>query len=111
MHILLLEDLAPAGSGSSVAGCSIEQAELAIHQIASYHAAWWEDPQLEEIGWLTDFDPDPVALSDAHNRWWPDFLRQAEHRLPDQIKEIGERLGPHRASIMQHLGNASPRTL
>ena len=110
MHILLLEDLGPAGSGSRVTGCSLEQAELAIHQIANFHATWWEKPQLEEISWLTDVDFDPVALSDAHNRWWPDFLRQAEHRLPDPIKEIGERLGQHRANIMRHLGT-SPRTL
>ena len=107
---MLLEDLGPAGSGSRVTGCSLEQAELAIHQIANFHATWWEKPQLEEISWLTDVDFDPVALSDAHNRWWPDFLRQAEHRLPDPIKEIGERLGQHRANIMRHLGT-SPRTL
>ena len=103
MHILLLEDLGPAGSGSKVAGCSLEQAKLAIHQIANFHATWWEKPQFEEISWLTDVDFDPVVVRDAHNRWWPDFLRQAEHRLPDPIKEIGERLGQHRASIMRHL--------
>ena len=110
MHILLLEDLAPARSGSRVAGCSLDQAEIAVSHIANFHATWWEKPQLEEISWLTDVDFDPVALSDAHDRWWPDFLRQAEHRLPDPIKEIGERLGQHRANIMRHLGT-SPRTL
>ncbi len=111
MHILLLEDLAPARSGSRVAGCSLDQAELAIHQVADFHAAWWEKPQLEEISWLTDGDFDPVALSDAHKRWWPDFLRQANHRLPDQIIEIGERLGQHLANMMQHPRRDSPRTL
>ena len=109
-HILLLEDLAPARSRSRVAGCSLEHAELAIHQIANFHATWWETPQLEEICWLTDVDFDAVALSNPHDRWWPDFLRQAEHHLPDHIKEIGERLGHHRADILRHF-RTSPRTL
>ncbi len=111
MHILLLEDLGPAGVGSKVAGCSPEQAELAIHQIASFHAAWWEKPLLEELSWLTGVARNPAALRDSHNLWWTDFMRQAEHRLPDQIKEIGERLGQHRASMLQQPRRTSPRTL
>ena len=111
MHILLLEDLGPAGAGSKVAGCSPEQAELAIHHIANFHADWWEKPLLDELSWLRGAARDPVALRDAHNLWWPDFSRKAEHRLPDKIKEIGERLGQHRANMIQHPRRTSPRTL
>jgi len=37
-HVLLLEDLAPAASGSRVAGCSPNQAELTVRHIARFHA-------------------------------------------------------------------------
>ena len=42
IHVLLLGDLAPAVSGSRVAGCSPEKAELAVRHIARFHAEWWE---------------------------------------------------------------------
>ena len=111
MHVLLLEDLGPEGVGSKVVGCSPEQAEQAIHQIASFHAEWWEKPQLEELKWLKGSARDPTAILDAHNLWWPDFLRRAEHRLTDQMKEIGRRLGQHHANMMQHPRGTPPRTL
>ncbi len=111
LHVLLLEDLAPGRSGSTVAGCSSEQAELAVHEIAHFHAAWWETPELERLDWLIDPDFDPVALREAHDRWWPDFLDQAGHRLPDPARAIGARLGEHRAHVMRHLMRTPPRTL
>jgi aminoglycoside/choline kinase family phosphotransferase len=111
-HILLLQDLAPARSGSRVEGASPDQAELAIRHIARFHATWWESPQLEEISWLlattTKFDYD--GLEARHNQWWPEFYRQAKHRLPDSIKEIGARLGRRRADIIRHLASP-PQTL
>ncbi len=111
MHVLLLEDLGTAGVGSRVRGCSAEQAELAIHQVAGFHADWWESPVLEELGWLTSVPRDLVGIRDAHDRWWPDFLKQTGDRLPDRIREIGERLGHHRAEMMRRPRGTSPRTL
>jgi aminoglycoside/choline kinase family phosphotransferase len=113
VHILLLEDLAPARSGSRVAGCSREQAELAVHQIARFHAAWWEKPQLGEISWLpdTNVDLDPGALKEQYDRWWPQFLERANHRLPDPLKDIGERLGGYRANLRRRLFGSPPQTL
>lgn len=111
LHVLLLEDLAAGRVGSSVAGCSSEQAELAVLEIGRFHAAWWEAPELEGLDWLVDPGVDPRALHEAHERWWPDFLAQAGHQLPDRAREIGARLGEHRARIMRHLTRTPPRTL
>jgi hypothetical protein len=111
LHVLLLEDLAPGRAGSTVEGCSSEQAELVVLEIARFHAAWWEAPELEGLDWLVDPDVDSVALREAHDRWWPDFLDQARHQLPDPAREIGARLGEHRARIMRHLTRTPPRTL
>ena len=51
-HVLLLEDLAPARSGSIIEGCSSVQARTAIHHIARFHARWWENSQLNDFDWL-----------------------------------------------------------
>ena len=39
-HVILLEDLAPARSGSRTEGCSLTQARTAIEHIARFHARW-----------------------------------------------------------------------
>ncbi len=110
-HILLLEDLAPAENGSRAAGCTPEQAELAIRKIAEFHAHWWEHPRLAALDWISDATFDCDELAGAHAEWWPEFLRQAGHNLPASLIALGERFGPHRAALFEHLWSTSPRTL
>jgi hypothetical protein len=52
LALLLLEDLAGAHGGSSLAGCSVAEAEAAVHALAALHAAWWQHPHLEDQHWL-----------------------------------------------------------
>lgn len=110
-HVLLLEDLAPAQSGSREAGCTPEQADLAVTRIAEFHAYWWESPQLAGLDWITDPSFDHDELVEAHAGWWPEFMRQAGHQLPDELIALGERLGHHRAELFETLWSTPPRTL
>ena len=50
--VLLLEDLAPARQGDQLAGCSPEQAVIAVDELVKLHAPRWGDPQLDELEWL-----------------------------------------------------------
>lgn len=114
LHVILLEDMAPAVSGSRLAGCSEKQARLAVGHIADFHAFWWEHPRLAEMSWLPDpdFGQNPSAQQSVYEGWWPRFLENlGEMRLPDPIRAIGENFGRHRARIEHHLFNAPPRTL
>lgn len=114
LHILLLEDMAPAVSGSRRAGCTSAQAELAVGQIAAFHAAWWEHPSLAAMAWLPDpnFGSDPAASQSQYESWWPRFLENlGDARLPEPIREMGEGFGSRRAAIERHLFNTPPRTL
>ncbi len=113
LHLLLLEDMAPARSGSRAQGCTPAQAELAIRAIAEFHAFWWENSLLREFDWLEDGsnDPDADAQQALHERWWPEFLQRAGHRVPEPIREIGERLGPQRAAIRRYVFGSPPQTL
>ncbi len=105
--------MAPARSGSRAEGCSSAQAQLAIRSIAVFHAAWWENPQVDEFAWLADTpaDFDAEAQQEAHARWWPAFLARVGEGLPLPIWEIGERLGARRGEIRRRVFGASPRTL
>lgn len=110
-HVLLLEDLAPAPCGSAAAGCTPEQAERAVAEVARLHAAWWQHPELPELDWLGEIDPDPAALREVHAGWWPAFLARAGHRLPRVLRKVGERLGERRAWLHHQLTKVAPRTL
>jgi hypothetical protein len=112
-HILLLEDLAPARSGSRTKGCSQSEARTAIHHIARFHAHWWEDPRLDNLDWLADV-PGATAddgIAQRHKQWWPVFIREVSKPLPDEVMEIGELLGEHKGRISRHLRTNEPRTL
>jgi hypothetical protein len=116
LHVLLLEDMAPAASGSRLIGCTPAQATLAVRHIAAFHAAWWEHPSLSALEWLPDPDPDfgsdPASSQTQYESWWPGFLENIDDApLPAPIREMGERFGPRRAAIERHLFNAPPRTL
>jgi len=112
-HVLLLEDLAPARSGSRLDGCSPTEAATAIASIARFHAYWWETPRLDSLDWLSDAvgAPSDAQLAERHAEWWPAFLREVQPGLPDAVMEIGRLLGGPRGRIARHLFAGRPRTL
>jgi len=111
-HILLLEDLAPAHSGSRTRGCSQTEARIAIHHIARFHAHWWENPGLDMFKWLARTGiPGDTELARFREQLWPAFLRKLSEPLPDEVMEIGELLGEHKGWIARHLFTWKPETL
>ena len=50
--VLVLEDLAPAEPGDQLTGCTVEQARLAVVELAGLHGPMWADPKLFDIDWL-----------------------------------------------------------
>lgn len=93
--VLLLEDLAPARIGDHLAGCSLEQAELAIRELAKFHATWWDDSRLDGLDWLPSSD-DPVrvqSLEAIYQRAWGPFAERYGGQVPPAILELGERYG------------------
>ena len=103
--ILLLEDLAPAQVGDQVAGCSTDQAELAIRELAKFHAMWWENPRLAELDWLWSMN-DPVrvqAAKDAYQDAWGPCQENFGHLLPPEIVELGQAFGTRITQIIDRL--------
>ncbi len=62
---LLLEDAAPAVQGDQIAGCSIAQARLAVHELAKLHAPVFGDPELGATPWLNQENPLNQAVMTA----------------------------------------------
>jgi hypothetical protein len=50
--VLVLEDLAPSVQGDQLAGCSVDQAALAMEELAKLHAPRWNDAALAQVEWL-----------------------------------------------------------
>ena len=111
-YVLLLEDLAPARVGDQLAGCSTDEAELAIRHLAKFHATWWESPRLAEIDWMP-FVSDPAqvqAVEDSYRDSWDSFLERFGDKLQPPMVRTGERLADNIAGIMAYLAEP-PRTI
>lgn len=98
--VLLLEDVAPARQGDQVAGCTPDEAALAVEELIGLHAPRWGDPGLANIEWLDRSRErrtlDPRVLVPE---LWKGFVGRYAHRLDDDIVAMGERfmglLGPY----------------
>lgn len=109
--ILLLEDLAAARLGDQLAGCSIEDAELTIREIAKLHTAWWNSPKLDELTWMPEArDPINKAGVALYPQAWPSFMERLGHTLPEEMQRIGERLGAQVGDILDRFVEG-PRTI
>ena len=82
---LVLEDVAPAEQGDQIAGCSVERARLATHELAKLHAPVFADPQLAGTAWLNQGN----VLSQA-------LLSQL---LPAFLERYGDRIAPEHQAV------------
>ncbi len=91
-YILLLEDMAPARVGDHAEGCTLEEAELAIREIAKFHATWWEHPRLEELAvWLPMMDaPVHQSAEGSYQQAWEPFIQNFGERLSPAMRKTAE---------------------
>ncbi|MCB1028611.1 MAG: phosphotransferase [Microthrixaceae bacterium] len=80
---LIFEDLAPAQQGDQIAGCSADEADLALRELALLHGPRFGDPGLEAISWLNRRGPEDLAQLDA----------VATMVLPGFAERYGDRMG------------------
>lgn len=114
-YILLLEDLSHTRVGDQLASCSLDDARLALREIARLHGSWWESPQLAELDWIPDSaDAEYIALlKGIYQLGWPAFLAKLGDELaqfPPEFIDIGERFGEHFETVLAQM-NERPKTL
>jgi hypothetical protein len=92
---LVLEDAAPAVQGDQIAGCTVEEARLAMRELARLHAPVWNDEELGDAAWLNQ----------------PSVVNQAlvDQLLGGFIERYDARLGPeHRAVVERFVARLDP---
>src|SRR5579872_6185251 len=101
--VLLLEDLAPRAPGDQVAGCSVDEAALAISELARVHAPLWGDPALERLEWLNRRDEVALdTLASVFPFLWTAFLDRYADRLSETVVRVGDAFFPRIASYLRN---------
>lgn len=93
---LVFEDITPARQGDQVSGCTVDEAALAMEQLALLHASLWADPVLEGRDWLAHRDADGgLALSNLYQSMVGTFTEQYDEQLSERARRAAERFAPH----------------
>lgn len=112
-YLLLLEDLAPALVGDQIAGCSLELAEIAITELAKFHATWWNSPELEKLDWMPGYEAEwyMEAVEDGYGQAWEPFVQFTKDYLTPEMEDVCRRYGKAVRKIMLAVGQKMPRTI
>ena len=91
--LLLLEDLAPARQGDQLGGCSVDDAILAVTEMAKLHGSLWNSPSMNDNEWLirnrSDAGKNTLQLLQSV---YPAFCQRYEGRLDNNVVQVGQQL-------------------
>ena len=108
--VLLLEDLANSRAGDQLAGCSVEQAQVAVDELVKLHAPRWGDAGLAEYPWLhRDPEMGQQLMMNLIPMMWDGFQRRYDAELTAEVREAGSQLVDHLAGYV--LAETSPWTV
>jgi thiamine kinase-like enzyme len=110
--VLLMEDLAPARVGDQVVGCTTAQSQLAIRELAKFHATWWESPRLAELDWVWTFN-NPIrseAAVGGYMQAWEPFKQIWSKQVPAAVLDLGEKFPSRIPQLLDRLA-APPVTI
>lgn len=92
---VVLEDLAPAVQGDQVAGCSVDEAALALDEAALLHGSRWADEKLFDVPWLGRTGARGSGVSGLLNAMLQGFLERYSTRLTPDVVSLCERFVPN----------------
>jgi hypothetical protein len=101
--VVVMEDLAPAEQGDQIAGCTLEQAALAVDEAAKLHGPRWGDPALKELGWL-DGGGTSAGIAAMFGAIWDAFV----DRYRGTLEPVTLEAGPELATLLKTARATSP---
>lgn len=107
--VLVLEEIRDLEVGNQTTGATVAQLELALRELAKFHAAWWKHPDLDKMDWLPQND------SPANLVVVPEIMRNAmvvvERDWSDVIGseavELGKRLAAQFDTVIKKTGEVA----
>jgi hypothetical protein len=95
IFVLLMEDLAPAVVGDQLAGCTVDEAALALEELAKLHAPRWGDAGLASYEWLDRTSDESLAIGEQMlPMLFTGFRERYADQLDAEILAVGDRLVP-----------------
>jgi hypothetical protein len=85
---LVLEDAAPALQGDQIAGCTVEDARLAMRELARIHAPVWDDDALGNADWLNQ---PPMVNEAIVGQLLVGFIERYDARLAPEHRGVVDR--------------------
>lgn len=112
-YVLLLEDLAPAQVGDQIAGCTLKLAQLAISELAKFHATWWNSAELDKLDWMPGYDAEWYiqAVEDGYAQAWEPFVEFTKDYLTPELADVCKRFGNRVREVMNIVGRELPVTI
>jgi hypothetical protein len=108
-YAVVLEDMAPAVAGDQLTGCSVDEAVLAVDELALLHGARWGDERLRDLPWLDRYGADhESSITGLVGMMVPGFLERYASDLPDDVVALAERYVPLLPATRQ---DPAPRTV
>jgi Phosphotransferase enzyme family len=105
--VLVMEDIAPAEQGDQIAGCTVQQASLAVEEAARLHGPRWGDPTLEEFPWLDRGDT-TAGIAAMLGAIWGAFVERYRATLAPVTLEAGPQVAALAPALLAN--RSSPRT-
>ena len=93
--VLILDDVGHCRQADQIEGLNLEDAKVAVRELARLNAAWWEHPDLLASAYLRPMteSPFPEAVTMSYEGSWPNALKRFGDLMSDDIKEYGARYG------------------
>lgn len=109
--VILMEDLSRARVGDQCAGATLEEAELAIGEMAKLHATWWGKVDTPEMDWIPYADsPVNKSAEDSYQKSLDPCLKIFGHRVPDSALPVMKKLRTEAYNLL-HLASKPPCTI
>lgn len=106
---LVLQDMAPARQGDQMAGCTVDEASLALAELARLHAPRWGDPALDHLPWLERRDAGDDGGGELLRILFDGFVERYGADLDDSVLGVGRRLFPRIHDYLRP--RSGPRTV
>ncbi|MCB1694398.1 MAG: phosphotransferase [Pseudomonadales bacterium] len=91
--VIMMEDLAPGVQGDQLAGCSVDDAALALEELAKLQGPRWGDPTLQKYPLLVGTSQNPEMLQAFYKMLEPGFIERYESRLTGEYQKLVTTVG------------------